>query len=142
MHRREFLAWGVGTIGVGITGCFGRAFTSTDPSVTGEELTLHPRERATITITAHHVQRLSFGVPSTAHDLLNPRSFSVTPEPTTVAESLPPIWQWDRSRTTVEASFTVTVADTAEPTELSYRVTLSNGETELTETYPIAITLP
>ncbi|MFB6104960.1 MAG: hypothetical protein ABEJ57_07780 [Halobacteriaceae archaeon] len=73
---------------------------------------------------------------------VDPTSLSVTPAPTRAAESLPPIWYWDRPRYEAEARFSITVAADAQPTDITYGVTAANGDEERTAFFTITITGP
>ena len=122
MNRRIFLG-AAGGVTASLSGCLGSV---RPPDVGGDEPTLSPGEEATLSIAARSVRGLRFeAMPDEAHVIFDLDDVEISPRPSTVAESYPPIWYWRVPRWTVEVHVPIRIPPDSPPGEYHYAVTVS-----------------
>jgi hypothetical protein len=139
VHRRTYLSGLGGLLGAG-AGCLGRSGASGPPSVSGDEPTVEPGQRVTLTAEATDVTEFRFlpQVPEAYHESVSLVETGVSPTPSSQADSFPPIWYWDRPRD-VTGELVVGVAGDAPDGEFGYDVSVANGGDRVRESFTVRV---
>lgn len=139
MHRRTYLS-GVGAALAAGAGCLGQPRASGPPSVSGEEPTVAPGNRVTLTAEAENVTEFRFEpqIPEVYHESVSLVETDVSPTPATQADSFPPIWYWDRPRD-VTGELVVGVAKDAPEGEFGYGVSVANDDDRVRESFTVRV---
>lgn len=115
------------------------------PTVTADGETVEPGESATIAVEAEHVTSVQLGLPedrsARGNLTLDFENATVEPKPDSVAESYPPVWNWEAAQSRVRVEIPVHAAANATPGTYVFTVTVRNasGGTATTE-IPVAVT--
>lgn len=139
MHRRSYLSGVAATLVAG-TGCLGQPRASGPPSLSGEEPSVDPGQRVTLTADAENVTEFRFEpqVPENYHEHVSFVETDVSPTPSTQADSFPPIWYWDRPRD-VTGELVVEVAADAPDGEFGYGVSVANEADRVRESFTVRV---
>lgn len=140
MDRRSVCGLALGTA-LSLSGCLGRV---REPSVTGDEPTLTPGETATLSVRARSVSGLRFeDLPDDDAISIDLNDAELTPSPSTIAESYPPVWYWRVTRWSVDVSVPIRVHPETPPGEYQYAVSVTAADRissdVTTETFSILV---
>jgi hypothetical protein len=110
------------------------------PTVSGEEPTVEPGQRVTLTAEAMDVTEFRFlpEVPEVYHESVSLVETDIEPTPTSQADSFPPIWYWDRPRD-VTAELVVEIAEDAPDGEFGYEVAVANGSDRVRQSFTVRV---
>ena len=141
MKRRKFSS-ALLTVGtVAVAGCIGDGEWS--PTIDGGELRLSPGEESTITVEATDIGGFSFQPEPEGVTIETDLSeINVTPPPDSGGDSDPPQWYWS-SRTDVTVEAPITIAESVEPGEYQYGVTVylnDDSDRTVQEEFDLTIT--
>jgi hypothetical protein len=124
-----------------MAGCTGRG--QWNPTIDGNELTLSPGEESLITIQASDIGGFSFQPTPEGISIETTLSeIDVEPRPDSGNDSQPPQWFWS-SRTDVTVEAPIAIADSMEPGEYQYGVTVypqDHSEQEVHAEFDLTIT--
>jgi len=139
MHRRTYLAAATGVL-TAVAGCLTSPGASGPPTVSGDEPTVSPGDRVTLTAEATDVTEFRFlpPVPDGYGEYVSLVGTDVTPTPSSQADSFPPIWYWDRPRDAT-GELVVEVAGDAPDGEFGYDVSVANGDDRVRESFTVRI---
>ncbi|MFC7229373.1 hypothetical protein N0B31_18380 [Salinirubellus salinus] len=139
MHRRTYLSAAIGVL-TATAGCLGRSSASGPPTVSGDEPTVGPGQRVTLTAEATDATEFRFlpQVPEAYHESVSLVETDVSPTPSTQADSFPPIWYWDRPRD-VTGELVVEVASDAPDGEFGYDVSVANEADRVRESFTVNV---
>jgi hypothetical protein len=105
--------------------------SSPSTTVSGDTITLQPGESETANVEATNVVRMRFGFPRRASGVdFAIRDATVEPSPDFVAESYPPVWNWNSPRASVTVDVPVSVAANATAGTYHYPVTVWNDSVQ------------
>ena len=125
MNRRSLLGAAIATT-VSLSGCL---VSARRPTVSGDEPTLSPGEEATLSVEARSVRGLRFeDLPDEAHAIFDLDAVDISPRPSSVAESYPPIWYWRVPRSSVEVHVPIWIPPDSPPGEYRYAVTVTASD--------------
>jgi len=138
MRRRRALAALPAPALAATAGCLdalgAAAGASGDPAVDGPEPTLAPGAETTLTVEATAVDELRVTAYCASDDAVtfDVNAADLTPGPSGVQESYPPIWHW-RYPVTVTVELPVRVAGDAAPGRCEYGLAAAQGDDERVE---------
>jgi hypothetical protein len=146
MKRRRLLVITGGAL-CGTAGCLRRVTVNEAdgaPSVDAATVELGPGEEATVTVTAENVGSMSintFVAPADSSRESKPvvglDEENLSPSPTSVAESMPPDWNWSPPRATISYEAPIGVPSDVSPGVYDYPVTVSKDG--IRESEPIRV---
>ena len=139
VRRRTHLSGLAGLLAAG-AGCLGSTGASGPPTVTGDEPTVEPGQRVTLTAEATNATEFRFAlqVPDEYGPHVSLVETNVSPTPASQADSFPPIWYWDRPRD-VTGELVVEVAGDAPEGEFGYAVSVANGNDRVRESFTVRV---
>jgi len=141
MDRRRFAAGVFSAGAVALAGCTGDG--EWNPEIDGDAPTLSPGKEAIVTVRATDVGGFAFrSSPDGISIGWTASERSVSPSPDSGADSAPPRWFWSQ-RTDVTIEVPIGVAETADPGEYQYGVTVfpdEDSERRVRESFAITVT--
>ncbi|RQG97910.1 hypothetical protein EA473_01575 [Natrarchaeobius chitinivorans] len=94
--------------------------------MSGDEPTLSPGEETTLSVDARSVRGLKFQeLPDEDHVTFDLDNVELSPGPSSVAESYPPVWYWRFTRWSVTVEVPIHVPSDSPPGEYQYAVSVT-----------------